>query len=729
MIRLNDIIESVSAYGNLAESDVELINKAYVYSAKVHSGQRRVSGEPYLSHPLEVSSILADLELDVSSVVTGLLHDTIEDTLATREEIQRLFGSEISFLVDATTKVSLLPDVSDVEKQAETFRKLILATAKDVRVVLVKLADRLHNMRTLGFLQEPRRRRIALETMEIYAPLAHRLGINWLSTELEDLAFEFCEPGEYERLSRIFSDKEKDWNKYTAKIATLIREKMKEVGVSGDVSWRFKHLYGIYSKMKKSDIDLHNVYDVLGFRVVTADENDCYRVLGAVHSLWKPVPGRIKDYIALPKTNEYQSLHTTVIGPFGERMEIQIRTERMHRVAEYGVAAHWKYKEGDGSRNGNGRIYTNLRQLVELKDIKDSAEYLEALKGELILDVIYVYTPDADLLELPDGATPVDFAYSIHTDVGHRCSGALVNRKPVALDHRLRTGDMVEVKTSAEGIPSRRWLDFVVTSKAKNGIRGWTRREEKRKAERMGEVIAKRKFVARGLDFAKMLSGGKLEKPLAKLEFSDVRDFYRAVGFGNAAADDLVRAVHPRKFAREAATDERIRKIVKRISRDEHKDAVVVGSYDNILVKFAGCCSPVPGERIEGFITRGRGITVHAHDCARLLEVDPDRRVEVTWNEKRPGRMPVGLSVSCENRKGILSELTATVSDLNVDILKADIGQDEVGRGQAKFDVAVESVEQLDKLLESLRSLEGVISVGRDAVSQALPGSGRPEPE
>lgn len=717
MIRLNDIIESVRVYESLAESDVELINKAYVYSAKVHSGQKRVSGEPYLSHPLEVSSILADLELDVSSVVTGLLHDTIEDTLATREEIQRLFGSEISFLVDATTKVSLLPDVSDLEKQAETFRKLILATAKDVRVVLIKLADRLHNMRTLEYLQEPRRRRIALETMEIYAPLAHRLGINWLSTELEDLAFRFCEPGEYERLSRIFSDRQKDWNRYTRKIASLIRKKMKEVGVSGDVSWRFKHLYGIYSKMKKGNVDLQNIYDVLGFRVVTAEENDCYRVLGAVHSLWKPVQGRVKDYIALPKANEYQSLHTTVIGPFGERMEIQIRTERMHRVAEYGVAAHWKYKEGDGSRNGSGKIYTNLRQLVELKDITDSAEYLEALKGELILDVIYVYTPDADLLELPDGATPVDFAYSIHTDVGHRCSGALVNRKPVALDYRLRTGDMVEVKTSPDGVPNRRWLDFVVTSKAKNRIRGWTRREEKREAERMGEAIAKRKFAARGLDFSKMLSGGKLDGPLAKLDFSDAGDFYRAVGFGNAAADDLLRAVHPRKFAREAEKDERIRKIVSRISRDEHRDAVVVGSYDNILVKFAGCCAPVPGEGIEGFITRGRGITVHARECAKLLEVDPDRRVEVSWNEKRSGRMPVGLSVACENRKGMLSELTATVSDLGVDILKADIGEDEAGRGHARFDVAVENIEQLEKLLNSLRSLRGVVSVGREAVS------------
>lgn len=712
MIRISEIIERVDAYANLGDEDRELIKKAYVYSAQVHAGQKRSSGEPYLSHPLEVSAILANLKLDVPSIVTGLLHDTIEDTLTTNEDIKELFGNEISFLVDATTKVSLLPDVSDVEEQAETFRKLLLATAKDIRVVLIKLADRLHNMRTLEYLPEPKRRKIALETMEIYAPLAHRVGIIWLSTELEDLAFKFSDPGEYERLCETVSEKKKDWEKYTNEISSRIRERMREFGISGDVFWRFKHLYGIYSKMKRGNINFHNIYDILGFRVITETENECYQVLGAVHSLWKPIPGRIKDYISLPKANNYQSLHTTVIGPFGEQMEIQIRTERMHQVAEYGVAAHWKYKEGDSAGNGNEKIYTNLRQLVELKDITDSTEYLEAVKGELILNVVYVYTPKGDLMELPEGATPVDFAYMIHTDIGDHCASAFVNRKLVTLDHRLRTGDMVEVVTSPNKVPSGKWLDFVVTSKAKSRIRGWMRQAEKLQAENMGEVIVRRKFAIRGLDFQKMLAKKKLDAPLAKLEFRDVKDFYSAVGFGKITVDDLLRTIHPRKFAEGPEKDERIKSIVNRIS-DEHKDAVLVGSYNNILTKFGKCCGPVPGEPVMGFITRGQGITVHVYNCPRLLEVDPERRIEVTWSKDYSGRMPISISVICENRKGIISELAGTVSDMNIDILKADISEDGIGRGNAKFDVAVENIEQLEKLIESLKSLSGVVSAER----------------
>ncbi len=713
MIRLNDIIDKVSSYSDIGNEDLDSIKKAYVYSAKVHSGQKRVSGEPYLSHPLEVSSILANLKLDIPSIVTGLLHDTIEDTLATREEIEKIFGDEIAFLVDATTKISRLPHVSDVEKQAESFRKLILATAEDIRVVLIKLADRLHNMRTLQYLPEDKRRRIAVETMEIYAPLAHRLGMNWISVELEDLAFKFSEPGEYERISRTVSAKKKDWEKYTTEIVSLINAKMREFGIKGDVSWRFKHLYGIYSKMKKGNISLRNIYDILGFRIVTASENECYQVLGAVHSLWKPIPGRIKDYIALPKANNYQSIHTAVIGPFGEQMEIQIRTEQMHRIAEYGVAAHWRYKEGDSLGNGNDKIYSNLRHLVELKDIKDSTEYLEAIKGELILDVVYVYTPNADLLEFPVGATPVDFAYSIHTDIGNHCSQAFVNHKLVPLNYKLSTGDMVEVVTSKNRVPNRQWLDFVVTSKAKNRIRSWLRQEENRKAEQIGEAIAQRKFAAAGLRLGSLLEKKKLDDPLAKLQFPGIKDFYRAVGFGNAAVNDLLKAMHPRKFAEGAEKSKRIKSIMNRISKDEYKDAVLVRRYDNILIKFGKCCNPVPGERIIGFITRGRGITVHVYNCPRLLEVDPERRIEVAWNDEYSGRMPIGLSVKCENRKGILSELTSTVSGLNVDIVSADVSEDEIGQGDARFEVAVENIGQLEKLIESLKNLGGVISVER----------------
>lgn len=713
MIRLNDIIDKVASYSDIENEDLDFIKKAYVYSAKVHSGQKRVSGEPYLSHPLEVSSVLADLKLDVPSIVTGLLHDTIEDTLATREEIERNFGGEIAFLVDATTKISRLPHVSDVEKQAESFRKLILATAEDIRVVLIKLADRLHNMRTLEYLPEDRRKRIAVETMEIYAPLAHRLGMNWISVELEDLAFKFSEPGEYERISKTVSGKKKDWEKYTTEIVSLINAKMKEFGIQGDVSWRFKHLYGIYSKMKKSNISLRNIYDILGFRIVTASENECYQVLGAVHSLWKPIPGKIKDYIALPKANNYQSIHTAVIGPFGEQMEIQIRTEQMHRIAEYGVAAHWRYKEGNSLENGNDKIYSNLRHLVELKDIKDSTEYIEAIKGELILDVVYVYTPNADLLEFPVGATPVDFAYSIHTDIGNHCSQAFVNHKLVPFNYKLETGDMVEVVTSKNRAPNRQWLDFVVTSKAKNRIRSWLRQEENRKAEEIGEAITHRKLAAKGFNLRHLREKKKFEESLAKLQFSEVKDFYRAVGFGNAAVNDLLKAMHPRKFAEGTEKSKRIKNIMNRISKDEYKDAVLVRRYDNILIKFGKCCNPVPGEQIIGFITRGRGITVHVYNCPKLLEVAPERRIEVAWNEEYSGRIPIGLSVVCENRKGILSELTSTVSGLNVDIVSADVSEDETGQGDARFEVAVENIKQLEKLIESLKNLGGVISVER----------------
>ena len=713
MIRLNDIIDKVTSYSDIANDDLDSIKKAYVYSAKVHSGQKRVSGEPYLSHPLEVSSILANMKLDVPSIVTGLLHDTIEDTLATREEIERIFGNEIAFLVDATTKISLLPYVSDVEKQAESFRKLILATAEDIRVVLIKLADRLHNMRTLEYLTEERRRRIAIETMEIYAPLAHRLGMNWISVELEDLAFKFSKPSEYERISKNVSAKKKDWVKYTAEIVSLITAKMEEFEICGDVSWRFKHLYGIYSKMKKGNISLSNIYDILGFRIVTATENECYQVLGAVHSLWKPIPGTIKDYIALPKANNYQSIHTAVIGPFGEQMEIQIRTEKMHRIAEYGVAAHWRYKQGNSLENGNDKIYSNLRHLVELKDIKDSTEYIEAIKGELILDVVYVYTPNADLLEFPVGSTPVDFAYSIHTDIGNHCSQAFVNHKLVPLNYKLKTGDMVEVMTSRNRVPNRQWLDFVVTSKAKNRIRSWLRKEENCKAEQIGEAITQRKLAAKGFNLRHLREKKRFEESLAKLQFSEVNDFYRAVGFGNASVNDLLKVMHPRKFAEVAEKSKRIKSIINRISKDESKDAVLVKKYDNILIKFAKCCNPVPGERIIGFITRGRGITVHVYNCPKLLEVDPERRIDVAWNDDYSGRIPISLSVRCENRKGMLSELTSAVSGLNVDIVSADISKDEIGQGDAKFEVAVENIKQLEKLVESLKNLGGVISVER----------------
>ncbi|MBF8303473.1 MAG: (p)ppGpp synthetase SpoT/RelA, partial [Candidatus Dadabacteria bacterium] len=458
MLRLNDIVEKVTSY--LPEADVEVIKRAYVYSAKVHAGQKRSSGESYLGHPLEVAGILADLRLDLSSVVTGLLHDTVEDTLATLDEIEALFGKEVALLVDGVTKISKLPFTSKIEEQAESFRKLFLATAKDIRVVLVKLADRLHNMRTLEYLPEDRQKRISKETLEIYSPLAHRLGIYWIRTELEDLSFRFLNPEEYENISKLIAKKKKEWEKYVESVKGILEKQLMEFGIKAEITGRFKHIYAIYNKMQTQNLEFDQVHDVIAFRIITSSLRECYEALGAVHAAWKPVPGRFKDYIALPKGNGYQTLHTTVIGPFGERMEVQIRTQRMHEIAEYGIAAHWKYKEGRIEAAESDKIYASLRQLLEWKDIKDPTEFLEAVKGELIPNMVYVFTPKGDLKELPNGATPVDFAYSIHTEVGNHCTRARANGKLVPLDYKLRSGDTVEIATLPDKKPSRDWLRF-----------------------------------------------------------------------------------------------------------------------------------------------------------------------------------------------------------------------------------------------------------------------------
>ncbi|MGH7900361.1 MAG: RelA/SpoT family protein, partial [Thermodesulfobacteriota bacterium] len=626
MIRLNDIIDKVNSYIYLTESDKELIKKAYVYSAKVHTGQMRSSGEPYLSHPLEVTGILADMKLDVSSIVTGFLHDTVEDTLTTLEEIESLFGKEIFFLVDGVTKISQLPYTSKIDEQAESFRKLILATAKDIRVVLIKLADRLHNMRTLEHLPDDRRKRIAKETFEIYAPLAHRLGIYWVRTELEDLSFRFLNPEEFKVLSNLIEKKRREWEKYVNEVKNILNKVLEEFGIKAEITGRFKHIYGIYNKMKVQDIDFENVYDVIAFRIITDSLRECYEALGAVHSTWRPIPGRFKDFIAIPKVNGYQALHTTVIGPFGERMEIQIRTRRMHEVAEYGVAAHWKYKEGKIEKDESYKVYATLRQLLEWKDIKDPKEFLEAIKGELISDVVYAFTPKGDLKELPVGATPVDFAYAIHTEIGNKCSRASVNGKLVPLDYRLKSGDTVEIGTSSDKNPTRDWLKFVASPRAKNKIRSWLRSEETAQSKLVGKSISDRKFKQHGLDFQKMLKKGELESALSELKFKEVEDFYLAVGFGKISVGDLLKCVIPTsKLEQTPEKESRIDRIIKTITRSTESGVLVKG-YDDVMIKFAKCCSPLPGEEILGYITRGRGITIHKNDCPQLLDVDPLRR-------------------------------------------------------------------------------------------------------
>src|SRR3990170_3096986 len=636
MLRLNDIVEKVTSY--LPEADVEVIKRAYVYSAKVHAGQKRSSGESYLGHPLEVAGILADLRLDLSSVVTGLLHDTVEDTLATLDEIEALFGKEVAFLVDGVTKISKLPFTSKIEEQAESFRKLFLATAKDIRVVLVKLADRLHNMRTLEYLPEDRQKRISKETLEIYSPLAHRLGIYWIRTELEDLSFRFLNPEEYENISKLIAKKKKEWEKYVESVKGILEKQLMEFGIKAEITGRFKHIYAIYNKMQTQNLEFDQVHDVIAFRIITSSLRECYEALGAVHAAWKPVPGRFKDYIALPKGNGYQTLHTTVIGPFGERMEVQIRTQRMHEIAEYGIAAHWKYKEGRIEAAESDKIYASLRQLLEWKDIKDPTEFLEAVKGELIPNMVYVFTPKGDLKELPNGATPVDFAYSIHTEVGNHCTRARANGKLVPLDYKLRSGDTVEIATLPDKKPSRDWLRFVITSRAKTKIRSLLRTEEREESM--------------------------------------------------------------------------LERIIQTLTRST-KSGVLVKGFDDVMIRFGNCCTPLPGENIVGYITRGRGITIHKHNCSQLLDVDPARKIDVAWDRGFKETRPARIEVICADRPGILSSITRSIASSDINISKAEIHSTDDERAIGKFEIAVLDLNQLEGVMKSIKRLKGVISVER----------------
>lgn len=713
MIRLNDITEKVNSYLYIPEPGLEVIKSAYVYSAKVHAGQKRSSGEPYLSHPLEVAGILADMKLDISSIVTGLLHDTVEDTLATLEEIESLFGKEIAFLVDGVTKISQLPFSSKIDEQAESFRKLILATAKDIRVVLIKLADRLHNMRTLQHLSEERRKRIATETFEIYSPLAHRLGIDWVRTELDDLSFRFLNPEEYEMISKRVAKKKKEWEKYVEEVKSILDAKLTEFAIKAEITGRFKHIYGIHNKMKSQNLEFDDVYDVIAFRIITGSLRECYEALGAVHSAWKPVPGRFKDFIALPKGNGYQSLHTTVIGPFGERMEIQIRTRRMHEIAQHGIAAHWKYKEGRIESGESDKIYANLRQLLEWKDIKDPTEFLEAVKGDLIPGMVYAFTPKGDLKELPNGATPVDFAYSIHTEVGNCCTRALVNRKIVPLDYRLRSGDTVEIATSPDKHPSRDWLKFVVTSRAKTKIRSWLRTEEREQSQVVGKSISERKFKQHGLDFQNMLKSGALDTALSELGYKDLDEFYLAVGFGKVSVNDLLKLILPKeKLDQTPERESRLQRIINTLKRSAVSGVLVKG-YDDVMIRFANCCTALPGEEIIGYITRGRGLTIHEHNCPQLLDTDPARRIDVEWDKRFRGPRSAKIMVVCTDRPGMLSSITRSIASSDVNISKAEIHSADVGRAIGTFDVAVSDLAQLENLITSIKKVKGVISVER----------------
>jgi GTP pyrophosphokinase len=709
MLRFNDILERLTSYN--PNADIELLKKAYVFSAKVHLGQVRLSGEPYLNHPLEVAGILTQLRLDVASVATGLLHDTVEDTLTTLEEIQQNFGKEIAQLVDGLTKISLISLRSSEENQAENFRKMILAMVKDIRVILIKLADRLHNMRTLEYHHPEKQVRIAQETLDIYAPLAHRLGIDWIRSELENLAFRYLHPQIYEEIQRKIAKREKERTRYIEEVKRTLMKKLYENHIEGEVNGRLKQIYSIYLKMKDQNLDFDQVYDITAFRVIVNSIKECYDVLGIIHSLWKPIPGKFKDYVGLPKENMYQSLHTTVIGPYGERIEIQIRTHEMHRIAEEGIAAHWKYKEGKVVEEAEDKRFTWLRQLLEWqRDLKDDAEFIESVKVDLFPHEVYVFTPKGAVKQFPLGASPVDFAYSIHSDVGNHCSGAKVNGKIVPLRYELRSGDTIEIMTSPNQKPSKDWLKFVKTARAKTKIRQWFTIEEREKSINLGKEILEKEFRKYDLQQAKLIKTGDLAKVANEFSYQGVDDLIAAVGYGKVTANQIIGKILPQERLeqqREEHEEGRLKGLIKKITRAP-KDALLIKGIDNVMVRYAGCCNPLPGDRVVGFITRGRGVTIHAADCQNAMDDDPNRKVEVEWDSTKGYSYPVRIQIYSDDKKGLLAEISNSISANEANIRNARVDTTEDKKAISTFEVEIRDLNHLKKVIRALEKIKGV---------------------
>mgnify|MGYP000870774440 FL=1 len=713
MIRLNDILDTVVLYNPSA--DLNLIRKAYVYCAKVHQGQTRLSGEPYIIHPLEVAGLLAGLKLDVPSIVTGFLHDTIEDTLTTSEELAEMFGKEVAELVDGVTKISKIHFKTKEENQAENFRKMLIAMANDIRVILVKLADRLHNMRTLQFQPDTKQRSISRETMDIYAPIAHRLGISWIKTELEDLSFRYLQPDVYFDLATKIQRKKQERESFIHDIQDTIRHKLVEHQIVGEVSGRSKHLYSIYRKMEKRKVDFEEIYDLTALRILVDDIKSCYEVLGLIHSSWRPIPGRFKDYIAMPKGNMYQSLHTTVIGPHGDRMEVQIRTHEMHRVAEAGIAAHWKYKEGKGYDEKEVKRFAWLRQLLEWQqELQDSREFMDSVKVELFPEEVYVFTPMGDVKGFPKGSTPIDFAYAVHTDVGHRCVGGKVNGKLVPLKYELQHGDIVEVITSPHHTPSKDWLKIVRSSRARNKIRAWIKIEERKRSIVLGREICEKEFRKYSLNLQKVIKGGELRKVANDYGFNTEDDLLAAMGYGKISAGQIIAKLIPeeRMQARQEHKESRITSVINKL-KGRSSSAVEVGGMEDIMIRYAKCCNPLPGDEIVGFITRGQGVTIHTADCPFAAESDPERRIDVTWAKGKSAALPVRLRVFCMDEKGILAHMTLAITNAEANIVSAQIKSTVDKRGENIFELNVTDLTHLNKVVNALMKVKGVMKVER----------------
>ncbi|MCB0391831.1 MAG: bifunctional (p)ppGpp synthetase/guanosine-3',5'-bis(diphosphate) 3'-pyrophosphohydrolase [Bdellovibrionales bacterium] len=702
----------------------EKIKKVYKFSEKAHEGQIRRSGEPYISHPIGVAAILAELNLDYATIATGLLHDTVEDTGVTLEELEDLFGKTISELVDGVTKINQIKFRNTHEKQGENIRKMIVAMGQDVRVVLVKLADRLHNMRTLNHMPYEKQVKKAQETLDIYAPLAGRLGMMSVKVELEDLSFRYSMPDQYYNLVQKINKKKKEREKYIDEVIDVLGQEIKKrAKFNFDLYGRPKHLYSIYKKMSHRNVDYDQLYDLLAFRVIVNTVPECYEVLGIVHSVFKPIPGRFKDFIAMAKANNYQSLHTTVVGPSGERIEIQIRTHEMHEVAERGIAAHWQYKETSSHKSSSQQAidkFNWLRDLVSMhQQTHDSDEFLENIKKDLVDEEIYVFTPKGDVKAFPDGSTPIDFAFSVHTDVGSQIVAARVNGKLVPLKYELQNGDTVEVITSKNQKPSKDWLNYCVTTKARSKIRAYVKSEQRKRAMELGKELLEKAFRREGMSAQKYFDGILFEKFLRDNGANSADDLFMVVGYGKISPKFVIQSLVPNYTEKKKASEEEgfLQKAMRSalLKKKTSDSLVIVDGMDDVLVRFAKCCSPIPGDAIVGFITLGRGITIHKADCEKTFEIDPARRVDVEWTRGKTvsaSRM-VRMRVVSHDIPGLLKQMTEVMSSSGTNIHNAQIRTTRDKKAICIFDISVRDTEQLENVMQNLNKLKGVLGVSR----------------
>ena len=714
-MNVDNIIREIESY--YPEFDKELIKKAYNFSEQSHQGQVRATGEPYFSHIYETALIAAQLKLDIPSIISALLHDTIEDCPVTKEDIVREFGQEIADIVEGVTNLSKIEFESKEIKQAENFRKMLIAMAKDIRVILVKLCDRLHNMRTLGFMSEEKRIRKAEETRDIYAPLANRLGLHWLKSELEDLCLFNIRPEVYKQIEEDLKNSQEQRKEFVDSTVEAMKKILEKAGVKASITGRSKHISSIWTKMQKNQIPFEEVSDILGFRVVVSSVRACYETLGILHSAFKPVPGRFKDYIAMPKPNMYQSLHTTLISASGQRIEVQIRTPEMHRFAENGVAAHWQNKET------NSQTTFDLQWVKELVEsqvyLKNPEEFIQSVKGELFPDEVFIFTPEGDLIRLPFDGTPVDFAYAVHTDVGHTATGAKVNGSMVPLSHKLTNGDTVEIITSKTHVPNKDWLNFVKSSKAKQRIRAFLKSEERAKSLVFGVEMLSKDLKKIGQNLKKLEKANKINQVAKELNFQTEGDLYAEIGYGKIKTKKVLSKLFPHLDIDEELEREEVISPLQRIFRkaipeNRQKVGVKVNGMDNILVRFAKCCEPLPGDRIVGFITRGRGVSVHSALCAQVLNCDPQRLLKVTWDNEIETNRKIHISLIARDRIGLLASVSKAITDCGGDIRYSDTKTNpETQKAYINFELLIKDSKHLEKIKRAVEMIPGVLKVER----------------